>query len=152
MRSNHNRCRPPDFYDRAYLGRPPLSRPQHPGHLQSHHHHLQHHPQGHHQQLQHPGSISSSGTSGSSSSVHSGPSGAYRAHAPLVKQGGLGSNSARARRRRMKCLISLGLILPALAGVIGESGNPYVLEVSLYAASNASSTGVFTTYPPEDKA
>ncbi|CAN8002372.1 unnamed protein product, partial [Ixodes hexagonus] len=110
--------------DRAYLGRPPLSRPQHPAHVQTHHHphhqhHLQHHPQGHQQQLLHPGSVSSSGTSGSSSSVHSGPSGGYRAHAPLVKQAGPGSNCARARRRRMKCLISLGLILPALAGVIG---------------------------------
>ncbi|XP_075724734.1 uncharacterized protein LOC119180119 isoform X3 [Rhipicephalus microplus] len=128
MRSNHNRCRPPEFYDRAYLG----GRPQ-PSRHPSHHHHA-HHLVGHH----HPASVahshhhqasvaahhqggqascSSSGASGSSS-VHSA---AYRPQAPLVKGPipGSAASAARARRRRMKCLISLGLILPALAGVIG---------------------------------
>ncbi|KAL1482939.1 hypothetical protein MTO96_013350 [Rhipicephalus appendiculatus] len=114
--------------DRAYLG----GRPQ-PSRHQSHHHHA-HHLVGHH----HPASVahshhhqasvaahhqggqascSSSGASGSSS-VHSA---AYRPQAPLVKGPvpGSAASAARARRRRMKCLISLGLILPALAGVIG---------------------------------
>ncbi|KAH7943343.1 serine/threonine-protein kinase NLK [Rhipicephalus sanguineus] len=129
MRSNHNRCRPPEFYDRAYLG----GRPQ-PSRHPSHHHHAHHlvghhHPasvaHSHHHQAsvvhQHQGgqaSCSSSGASGSSS-VHSA---AYRPQAPLVKGPvpGSAASAARARRRRMKCLISLGLILPALAGVIGE--------------------------------
>ncbi|XP_075557132.1 uncharacterized protein LOC142589560 isoform X2 [Dermacentor variabilis] len=127
MRSNHNRCRPPEFYDRAYVGgRPQPSR--HPSQQPHHHHHAHHlvgHPASvahshhhqpsvvHHQQA----SCSSSGGSGSSS-VHSA---AYRPQAPLVKGPAPGSaaSAARARRRRMKCLISLGLILPALAGVIG---------------------------------
>ncbi|KAL3202384.1 hypothetical protein MRX96_042547 [Rhipicephalus microplus] len=114
--------------DRAYLG----GRPQ-PSRHPSHHHHA-HHLVGHH----HPASVahshhhqasvaahhqggqascSSSGASGSSS-VHSA---AYRPQAPLVKGPipGSAASAARARRRRMKCLISLGLILPALAGVIG---------------------------------
>ncbi|XP_077528176.1 uncharacterized protein LOC144139794 [Haemaphysalis longicornis] len=131
--------RPGKVADRAFLGGRPLPS-RHPSHHLHHHlaaahhlaahpasvtgHHSHPHPHHHHQpsSVQHPQggnpSCSSSGGSGSSS-VHSA---AYRPQAPLVK-GAAGSAaaaaSARARRRRMKCLISLGLILPALAGVIG---------------------------------
>ncbi|XP_064479888.1 uncharacterized protein LOC135393348 [Ornithodoros turicata] len=135
--------------DRGYPGRPPYSGLQHPHYPHPLHHHPAYHPSHPHYQTTPKGAYNSAyaaaqtahqfdGSSSASSSVHSGGLGTAHAgsgaSAALVsggaRKGGRiphGNNttasnsgsSSKARTRRMRCLISLGLILPALAGVIG---------------------------------